>query len=602
MAPGAASASAATSVKRLPDKVGGKGVAAGKQKGASGSEATVSRDWLQESLVVALGVPPTTVGKFLSDSARNGPTVTALFLPLGPAQDATGGAQRREELRVLSARQARERVAVLELVARDTSVLRPKPLAFLREQTERKDRLRLGGLTPAPRGSPRLGPNGASPRVKQLLLLAAVGTERGEEDEQAPQPGSASSGSRSESESDESESGSDDSTCADTASTCSSRESLEAICDGAADGAGMAAGICAGGVGEDVRESGVDAYLRACAQLGEHPASFVLDALRNERLDLSQQLIGERGGEALAAALAVNEYVRDLGLAGCGLGVRAARALSGALQASGRLVALDLSGCVLGEAGGCSLGGALAGNAGLARLGLRNARLGDRAVQAVASTLLGGAAPALTTLDLSRNVVGERGAAALAEALTRHRALTHLDLGWNNLGGRGCTLVMTALATAPESRLSALDLSWNGADDACADAAARLIESARALKVLDLSHNRLTVTSATKVASVLRLSRSLRQLQLGFNALGAQGCAALLQALGANEALRLLGVENPLGRDAGGAKMEALFKTARAVLEQRSSFARVQLEHPERFDRTLVWAPTQVDNQISASR
>ena len=57
------------------------------------------------------------------------------------------------------------------------------------------------------------------------------------------------------------------------------------------------------------------------------------------------------------------------------------------------------------------------------------------------------ASAVLTTLDISRNEIGEKGAAAIAEALCGNKGADHnLNLGHNNIGPEGTKAIGEALA------------------------------------------------------------------------------------------------------------------------------------------------------------
>ena len=70
--------------------------------------------------------------------------------------------------------------------------------------------------------------------------------------------------------------------------------------------------------------------------------------------------------------------------------------------------------------------------------------------------------PALTTLTLSNNTIGDVGAAALAELLVMPSNLTTLDLSNNVIGRTGASALAAALK---DSSLTSLTLDGNPIND-----------------------------------------------------------------------------------------------------------------------------------------
>lgn len=112
---------------------------------------------------------------------------------------------------------------------------------------------------------------------------------------------------------------------------------------------------------------------------------------------------------------------------------------------------LDLEGCKIRAEGGAHLAAALAA-------------MNGSPAAAAAGGGGGAAAGALTRLNLARNQLGDRGAAALAEALGRNRSLVSLDLRANGLGLVGCRQLAGALRER-NATLRSLAVGGNEADD-----------------------------------------------------------------------------------------------------------------------------------------
>lgn len=195
---------------------------------------------------------------------------------------------------------------------------------------------------------------------------------------------------------------------------------------------------------------------------------------------LKRNPVGDAGVARLAAALAVNSTVRTLDLVNTGMSVRGLTVLADALAArEQKLQRLFLGGNGFGPEAVPALG-RLIHDAGVHEIYLAANHLGDTGAAALAALADGvpmtlglggnGLTPAgvravarhlatWTALDLARppseralgahgNVVGDEGAAALAEALPAAR-LRRLDLRRTEVGGRGAKLLVAALEGHP---------------------------------------------------------------------------------------------------------------------------------------------------------
>src|SRR3989338_1375086 len=109
--------------------------------------------------------------------------------------------------------------------------------------------------------------------------------------------------------------------------------------------------------------------------------------------------------------------------------------------------------------------------------------------------------PALASLDLTNNCIGQSGASALATALQHNSTLTSLNLRYNNIGASGAS----ALATALQHNSSLTSLS--------------------------LSYNNICASGATTLATALQHNSSLTNLYLYGNKISASGTSALATAL-----------------------------------------------------------------------
>jgi hypothetical protein len=203
---------------------------------------------------------------------------------------------------------------------------------------------------------------------------------------------------------------------------------------------------------------------------------------------------GEAAGAALAAALAAPRCgLRELNLAGCGLGDAGGAALAAALARNESLTELDLSSNKLGPRAAAALGVALRRpHPALSALGLGGNALGDEGAHSLAEALRGaGPACALRTLTLDSNAIGPgRGARALAGALREPGCpLAALSLRGNPVGDAGVRLLAAALED--NACLAALDLAAAGLGNAAFFELADALRggAAPALRSLSLSDN-----------------------------------------------------------------------------------------------------------------
>jgi uncharacterized protein (TIGR02996 family) len=165
----------------------------------------------------------------------------------------------------------------------------------------------------------------------------------------------------------------------------------------------------------------------------------------------------------------------------------------------------------------------------LARLELSSSRIGLSGARFLASSTT---LPALTSLDLRNNRLGDEGLAELAPLLQR---LGSLRVSYNCISAAG----IRRLAQVSASRLHTLDLSWNALGDAGAEALAAW-PGAATLTGLDLCYAELGDAAAEALARSPYL-RSLTVLNLGSNHIGPRGARALAESpyLGSLTALNL---------------------------------------------------------------
>ncbi|XP_051777840.1 verrucotoxin subunit beta-like isoform X10 [Erpetoichthys calabaricus] len=237
-----------------------------------------------------------------------------------------------------------------------------------------------------------------------------------------------------------------------------------------------------------------------------------------EKLDLSYNYITEDYIKILA--LTIHIY-RRVSLSRCGLTSRCCSALSSALSSPySRLTELNLSENNNMEDSGVDqlCEGLRSENCKLEKLTLPSCGLTSRCCSALSSAL---SAPQsrLTKLNLSRNIMEDSGVDQLCDGVRRENCkLEKLNLSHCRFTSRCCSALSSALS-APHSRLTELDLSGNNMEDSGVD---QLCEGLRSenckLEKLNLLNCDLTSRCCSALSSALSAPHSrLTELNLSIN-------------------------------------------------------------------------------------
>lgn len=125
--------------------------------------------------------------------------------------------------------------------------------------------------------------------------------------------------------------------------------------------------------------------------------------------------------------------------------------------------------------------------------------------------------PSLLELDLSHNLIGDRGARAFSKLLNRS-CLETLNIYDNQIRGHGAQALAHALSK--NASLVSLNLRLNQIGDEGGLAIARALLKNQTLVNLQLGANELTEPTATALSQVLVQNKTLRSLNLSCNKLG----------------------------------------------------------------------------------
>ncbi|CAL1586753.1 unnamed protein product [Knipowitschia caucasica] len=139
--------------------------------------------------------------------------------------------------------------------------------------------------------------------------------------------------------------------------------------------------------------------------------------------------------------------------------------------------------------------------------------------------------PSLTKLDFSFNVIGDRGARAVAKLLTRSKLIS-LNLYFNQIQDHGAKALAHALSHG--STLEELNLGINRVGDEGAQAIVSALRNNSCLKTLNLSGAGAAGQTTAALCTLLLHNRTLSSINLCHSKLGADGGRALREAMSQN--------------------------------------------------------------------
>ncbi|XP_045398031.1 dynein regulatory complex subunit 5 [Lemur catta] len=142
--------------------------------------------------------------------------------------------------------------------------------------------------------------------------------------------------------------------------------------------------------------------------------------------------------------------------------------------------------------------------------------------------------PALEELDLSHNLIGDRGARGAAKLLS-HSRLRVLNLANNQVRAPGAQSLAHALAH--NTNLISLNLRLNCIEDEGGQALAHALQTNKCLTTLHLGGNELSEPTATLLSQVLAVNTTLTSVNLSCNHIGLDGGKQLLEGMSDNKTL-----------------------------------------------------------------
>ncbi|KAM6182302.1 dynein regulatory complex subunit 5 [Erethizon dorsatum] len=142
--------------------------------------------------------------------------------------------------------------------------------------------------------------------------------------------------------------------------------------------------------------------------------------------------------------------------------------------------------------------------------------------------------PAIEELDLSHNLIGDRGARGAAKLLS-HSRLRVLNLANNRVRAPGAQALAHALVH--NANLLSLNLRLNCIEDEGGQALAHALLSNTCLTTLHLGGNELSEPTAMLLSQVLTVNTTLTSINLSCNSIGPDGGKQLLEGVVDNKTL-----------------------------------------------------------------
>uniref|UniRef100_UPI003AAC4306 dynein regulatory complex subunit 5 n=1 Tax=Centroberyx gerrardi TaxID=166262 RepID=UPI003AAC4306 len=139
--------------------------------------------------------------------------------------------------------------------------------------------------------------------------------------------------------------------------------------------------------------------------------------------------------------------------------------------------------------------------------------------------------PSLRELDLSHNLIGDRGARAIGKLLNRSQLET-LNIYDNNIRGPGAQAIAHALSK--NSTLLSLNLRLNRLGDEGGQAVGQALLNNSTLLHLHLGANEMSEPAAIALSKVLVQNNTLKSINLSCNRLGMDGGKALEEGMSHN--------------------------------------------------------------------
>ena len=254
-------------------------------------------------------------------------------------------------------------------------------------------------------------------------------------------------------------------------------------------------------------------------------------------LDISGRSLVNPGIEYINNGLKQSTLV-NLNISSCGIDASGAYHIADGLCCNDtfKLRELEMNSNPIGDDGATALAQMLTRNKSLNTLDLENCSITKVGAIHLANALCINSS--LITFKLGDNEVKNQGASALAEMLTRNQSLNNLSLDHCSISQVGASHLANALYV--NSALKFFDLMSNQIADQGAVAFAQMLTVNQSLKTVDMQQCNITELGAINLAEAVCINSTLTEISLTHNAIKDQGAVALAQMLTRNRSLNNL--------------------------------------------------------------
>ena len=242
---------------------------------------------------------------------------------------------------------------------------------------------------------------------------------------------------------------------------------------------------------------------------------------------LEMSHINEKGGKALATAIATNTSLRwnELYLYNLEITEDSGPSWVDMLQQNTYLESISISLSPPSDIGLSFIAEGLQKHTSLKTLHLRFSEITSVGAMYLSKMLM--VNKSLTLFDISDSPIGNEGLAHLAESLKQNKTLEDLDIDCCNITDTGVASLTDALCT--NNSLTSLIMSKNPIGDKGVAHLAESLKQNKTLKDLNIQGCNITDTGVASLTDALRTNNSLHQLDLSFNdALTVKGVRPLL--------------------------------------------------------------------------
>lgn len=282
-----------------------------------------------------------------------------------------------------------------------------------------------------------------------------------------------------------------------------------------------------------------------------------------QSLCLTAQGLGDRSAMTRLAAAISRSQLRYLQLDSSGIDASAAEILAQAITGLTSLQCLDLDCNLVSDRGAAALANAIQDPAS----NVKELQLHFNGVGVVGACSLGKALQTnqkLQVLSLHGNQqVGLEGAAALAEGLKLNSSLTMLSLHDCHITDAGAAHFADALTH--NNTLKELAFGRNCIGDVGAQSLSQMLQVNATLKELELGQNNIKNVGAIRLAEALESNSSLVDLWLVDNPVGSEGIHRLSKALEKNETLMRLGISTVVSEHGNLAEALDIFRRSHRI-------------------------------------